>query len=69
MTNQEYMKNIEQYFVSLQFAKRLIRERIISNKDYDLIEEKLAEKYGININSLYRANDLIDSKSRGNITD
>lgn len=69
MTNQEYMKNIEQYFVSLQFAKRLIREGIISNKDYDLIEEKLAEKYGININSLYRANDLIDSKSRGNITD
>lgn len=69
MTNQEYMKNIEQYFVSLQFAKRLIREGIISNKDYNLIEEKLAEKYGININSLYRANDLIDSKSRGNITD
>lgn len=68
MNNQEYQQSIERYSVAMLFAKKMLESSIISNKDYQKIEDKIAQKYCIKIDSIYRVNDLINSPLSGNMS-
>lgn len=68
MNNQEYQQSIERYSVAMLFAKKMLESSIISNEDYDKIEDKIAQKYCIKIDSIYRTNDLINSSFSGNMS-
>lgn len=68
MNNQEYQQSIERYSVAMLFAKKMLESSIISNEDYDKIEDKIAKKYCIKIDSIYRLNDLINSPLSGNMS-
>lgn len=68
MNNQEYQQSIERYSVAMLFAKKMLESSIISNEDYDKIEDKIAQKYCIKIDSIYRLNDLINSTLSGNMS-
>jgi hypothetical protein len=50
--------NLEQYLLSIQPAKSMRDEGIITHQEYSKIELFLAEKYCINKGNLYRLNDL-----------
>lgn len=68
MNNQEYQQSIERYSVAMLFAKKMLDSSIISGKDYEKIEDKIAQKYCIKIDSIYRVNDLINSTLSGNMS-
>lgn len=68
MNNQEYQQSIERYSVAMLFAKKMLESSIISNEDYNKIEDKIAQKYCIKIDSIYRLNDLINSTLSGNMS-
>lgn len=50
--------NLEQYLLSIQPAKSMRDEGIITYQEYSKIELFLAEKYCIKKGNLYRLNDL-----------
>ncbi len=50
--------NLEQYLLSIQPAKSMRDEGIITYQEYSKIELFLAEKYCIKKDNLYRLNDL-----------
>lgn len=52
------------YINAMTQAKIMCIKNIISNEEYLKIELKIAEKYGLNSLSLYRANDLIKEPKR-----
>lgn len=68
MNNQEYQQSIERYSVAMFFAKKMLESSIISNEDFNIIEDKIAQKYCIKIDSIYRLNDLINSPLSGNMS-
>lgn len=67
MNNQVYQQSIEQYSVAMIIAKKMLDSSIISSEDYKKIEDKIAQKYCIKIDSIYRVNDLIYMVSSGNM--
>ena len=50
----DYRKRIHRYLSSMRFCKDLYDNRFISFEAYVEIEKRLAEKYGIEENSLFR---------------
>ena len=52
------------YLNAITQAKQMLSKGIISRDDYFKIEDKMAKKYNLGKNSLYRANDLINSSFR-----
>lgn len=57
--SKEYCERLESFMNAMIQAKVMMKQGIIDEKDYLKIESKIAEKYCIKTNSLYRSNDLI----------
>ena len=49
-------------------AKELLLRGLLTTEEYGIIETKMCQKYGINSCSIYRENDWINSKTRGNMS-
>lgn len=58
---------IQDYQSALSQARSMLEKDIIDKADFVLIESKLADKYGIEIGSIYREIDLINLTDRANI--
>lgn len=46
--------NLMRYKIAVGMAKSMLEKGIISNEEYLKIEQKMAEKYRINLTSIYR---------------
>ena len=64
----DHLKRVKAYLLAMTTADHLRREGIISDEDYQRIEPLILAKYGLNSRSIYRRNDWIISRPRGNIT-
>ena len=65
---EDHLKRVCAYLLAMTTADHLRREGIISDEDYQRIEPLILVKYGLNSRSIYRRNDWIISRPRGNIT-
>ena len=61
------MKKIQAYQSALSQARNMLDKGIIDMADMMLIENKLAEKYGLTYGSIYREIDLIKITDRANM--
>jgi len=61
------MKKIQAYQSALSQARNMLDQGIIDMADMMLIENTLAEKYGLAIGSIYREIDLIKITDRANM--
>ena len=64
----DHLKRVSAYLLTMTTADHLRREGIISDEDYQRIEPLILAKHGLNSRSIYRRNDWIISRPRGNIT-
>lgn len=64
----EHLKRVNAYLLAMTTADHLRREGIISDEDYRQIEPLILAKYGLFSRSIFRRNDWIISRPRGNIT-
>jgi len=46
------------YQISMANLKQMLKQNLITPKEYAIIETKLAKKYFITLSSIYRRNDL-----------
>lgn len=67
MTN-EYYDTVISYKSAMVQAKELLLRGLLTTEEYGIIETKMCQKYGINSCSIYRENDWINSKTRGNMS-
>ena len=67
MTN-EYYDAVISYNLAMAQAKELVLRGLLTTEEYAIIETKMCQKYGINSCSIYRENDWINSKTRGNMS-
>ncbi len=51
-------KNSIRYLNSMSQAGAMLKKGLLNQKEYILIEEKIALKYGQDLTSIYRLNDL-----------
>ena len=63
-----HLKRVSAYLLAMTAADHLLREVIISDEDYQRIEHLILDKYGLFSRSIFRRNDWIISRPRGNIT-
>ena len=64
----DHLKRVSAYLLTMTTTDHLRQEGIISDEDYQRIEPLILVKYGLNSRSIYRRNDWIISRPRGNIT-
>ena len=64
----DHLKRVNAYLLAMTTADHLLLEGIITNEDYQRIEPLILAKYGLFSRSIYRRNDWIISRPRGNIT-
>ena len=64
----DHLKRVSAYLLAMTTADHLHREGVISDEDYQRIEPLILAKYGLFSRSIYRRNDWIISRPRGNIT-
>ena len=50
----EYEERIAAYRLAMSMAKAMLERHIISEKDYDIIDRLMAERYGISLSSIFR---------------
>lgn len=55
------------YKSAMKQARDMVEKELITTDEYTKIEEKMCEMFGINISSLYRENDWINTRFRGNM--
>lgn len=67
MTN-EYYDAVVSYKLAMIQAKELLLRGLLTTEEYGIIETKMCQKYGINSCSIYRENNWIYSKNRGNMS-
>lgn len=67
MTN-EYYDAVISYKLAMIQAKELLLRGLLTTEEYGIIETKMCQKYGINSCSIYRENNWIYSKNRGNMS-
>ena len=63
----DHLKRVNAYLLAMTTADHLHREGIISDEDYQRIEPLILAKHGLHSRSIYRRNDWIISRPRGNI--
>ena len=56
------------YKSAMKQARDMVEKELITADEYTKIEEKMREMFGINISSLYRENDWINTRFRGNMS-
>ena len=54
----EYSVLIYKYKLAMSTAKTLLREGIITEKDYARIDTIMTKKYGLSLDSIFRENSL-----------
>ena len=64
----DHIKRVNAYLLAMTTADKMRREGVISNEDYQRIEPLILAKHGLHSRSIYRRNDWIISRTRGNIT-
>lgn len=55
------------YKSAMKQARDMVEKELIMVDEYTKIEEKMCKMFGINISSLYRENDWINTRFRGNM--
>jgi len=60
-------QKVQAYQSAMTQAQIMLKNGIIGKNDIVLIEHKLAEKYGLDIGSIYREIDLISVAFRANM--
>ena len=55
------------YKSAMKQARDMVSNKLITSDEYTKIEEKMCEMFGIHISSLYRENDWINTRFRGNM--
>ena len=65
---EDHLKRVNAYLLAMTTADHMRREGIISDEDYQRIEPLILAKYRLFSRSIYRRNDWIISRPRGNIT-
>lgn len=56
------------YKSAMKQARDMVEKGLISTDEYTNIEQKMCEIFGINISSIYRENDWINTRFRGNMS-
>lgn len=56
------------YKSAMKQARDMVEKGLISVDEYTNIEQKMCEIFGINISSIYRENDWINTRFRGNMS-
>lgn len=56
------------YKSAMKQARDMVEKGLISADEYTTIEQKMCEIFGINISSIYRENDWINTRFRGNMS-
>ena len=67
MTN-EYYDAVISYKLAMTLVKKMFLKGLLTPEEYGIIETKMCQKYGINSCSIYRENDWIYTKTRGNMS-
>lgn len=67
MKKREFYDAVFSYKASMKQAETMLEKGIISFEEYRKIDAKIAQKYGLNLCSIYAYNDLIYSKYNGNM--
>jgi len=65
---EDHLKRVNAYLLAMTTADHLRRAGVISNEDYQRIEPLILAKYGLFSRSIYRRNDWLINRTRGNIT-
>ena len=63
----EYFEKLKNYLSAMALAKKMLSDKLINTAEYRVIETKMCKKYGINSRSLYRVNEWIYPRNRGNM--
>lgn len=56
------------YKSAMKQARDMVNKELITKDEYTKIEEKMCGMFGINISSLYRENDWINTRLGGNMS-
>lgn len=56
------------YKSAMKQARDMVEKGLISADEYTNIEQKMCDIFGINISSIYRENDWINTRFRGNMS-
>ena len=65
---EDHLKRVNAYLLAMTTADHMRREGIISDEDYQRIEPLILAKNGLFSRSIYRRNDWLINRTRGNIT-
>ena len=68
MIDKQYFSLIS-YKSAMSQAKLMYSKGIITAEEYEIIETKMCEKFGINSCSIFRDNEWINTLLRGNMSD
>lgn len=68
MIDKQY-SSLVSYKSSMALAKTMYIRGIITAEEYEIIETKMCEKFGINSCSIFRDNEWINTLLRGNMSD
>lgn len=68
MIDEQYSSLIA-YKSAMSQAKLMHSKGIITSEEYEIIETKMCEKFGINSCSIFRDNEWINTLFRGNMSD
>ena len=61
----EYRARLEQYLLSMMQFKIMRMEGILTDADYKIVEQVIAQKYGLENRNIYRGVDLLCDEFRG----
>ena len=68
MIDKQY-SSLVSYKTTMALAKTMYTRGIITAEEYEIIETKMCEKFGINSCSIFRDNEWINTLLRGNMSD
>lgn len=68
MIDKQY-SSLVSYKTTMALAKTMYTRGIITAEEYEIIETKMCEKFGINSCSIFRDNEWINTLFRGNMSD
>ena len=67
MTEKQFKDEVT-YEVTMSIFRNLYKNGIITAEEYAIIDTNMCKRYGVDLDSLYRDNDLIITDIYGNIS-
>ena len=67
MSEREYHDALLHYKTAIEQAKILLARTVITPEEYAIIDTNMCGRFGVDLDSLYRDNDLIITDIYGNI--